>query len=372
MVRKEIKTCSLEYMQVLTQDGQVDHDLYPKELNEDKVKEMYHLMVLLRTMDEKLFNLQRTGKIGTYAQAKGQEASQIGSGMALKEEDWIIPSFREMGVFIARGADRKKLVQSWNGDTRAYADMTKAHALPTAIPIASQCLHATGIAWASKLKKEKSASIVYFGDGATSEGDFHEALNFAAQFQLPVVFFCQNNGWAISTPTSGEMNSETVAQKAFAYDMNAIKVDGNDVLAVYKATSEALTRAREGQGPTLIEAETFRMGDHTTSDDSSKYRSDELKAQWAKKDPIERLQNYFKAIGTWSEDYKTWVEETVAKEVEEAVEGGLSVEAPTYKQMFEDVFEGEMPWMLKEQQAELEAELQEIEQRSQATGGVLK
>ena len=360
MAQTTIKTCSLDYIQVLSQDGTFDKALYPEGLTEDQVKEMYHLMVLLRTMDEKLFNLQRTGKIGTYAQAKGQEASQIGSGFALKEEDWIIPSFREMGVFIARGADRKKLVQAWNGDTRAYADMTKAHALPTAIPIASQCLHATGIAWASKLKKEKSASIVYFGDGATSEGDFHEALNFAAQFQLPIVFFCQNNGWAISTPTSGEMNSETVAQKAFAYDMDCIKVDGNDVLGVYKVTSEALAKAREGGGPTLIEAETFRMGDHTTSDDSGKYRPDSLKEEWSKKDPIERLENYFKAIGTWKDDYKQWVEDTVAKEVEEAVEGGLNVEPPTYKQMFEDVFVGEMPWMLKEQQQELEKELEEM------------
>lgn len=360
MVQETIKTCSLDYIQVLDEKGNVDENLYPQNLSEDNVKEMYHLMMLLRTVDDKLFNLQRSGKIGTYAQAKGQEAAQIGSGMALQEEDWIIPSFREMGVFIARGADRKKLIQAWNGDTRAYAGMTNSHALPTAIPIASQCLHATGIAWASKLKNEKAASIVYFGDGATSEGDFHEALNFAAQFQLPVVFFCQNNGWAISTPTSGEMNSETVAQKAFGYDMNCIKVDGNDVLGVYKVTTEALDRARNGGGPTLIEAQTFRMGDHTTSDDSSKYRSDELKEEWAKKDPIERLEHYFKNIGTWKDDYKDWVINTVSKEVDEAIEGGLNVEAPSYTQMFEDVYVGEMPWMLKEQQEELKKELDEM------------
>lgn len=365
MPREKIKECSLEYIQVLNEQGQIDQELYPEGLSEDQIKEMYHLMVLLRTMDEKLFNLQRSGKIGTYAQAKGQEAAQIGSGMAMKEQDWIVPSFREMGVFITKGADRKKLVQAWNGDTRAYHDITKTHAIPTGIPIASQCLHGVGIAWASKLKKEDSVAITYFGDGATSEGDFHEAMNFASSFQLPIVFFCQNNGWAISTPTNLEMNSETVAQKAFAYDMNTVKVDGNDVLAVYRVTKEAIERARSGGGPTFIEAQTFRMGDHTTSDDSLKYRTEELINSWKEKDPIQRLQKYFQSIGTWNEEYGKWVEETVAKEVLEAVDGGLSVEAPTYKQMFEDVYSGEMPWMLKEQMTQLEEELNEKEGGSQ-------
>ncbi|MFT7616164.1 MAG: pyruvate dehydrogenase E1 component alpha subunit [Candidatus Woesearchaeota archaeon] len=295
-------------------------------------------MKLTRVLDEKLFNMQRSGKIGTYAQVKGQEGAQLGSGFALEKTDWFVPSFREMGVFIARGADRGKIVQGWNGDTRAFAAPEGGRDLSISIPIASQCLHAAGIAWASKIRNEKNATIVYFGDGATSEGDFHEAMNFAAAFALPIVFFCQNNQWAISTPRSAQTHSQTIAQKSIAYGMPGIQVDGNDALGVYKVTQEALGRARNGEGPTLIEALTFRMGDHTTSDDSSKYRDEAKTKEWESKDPLLRMEKYFQNIGTWDDDYKKWVEETVTKEVEEAVEKGLAVEPPTPDQMFEDVF----------------------------------
>lgn len=361
MPQNQIKQFTIDYLQVLDLDGNADKALHP-DISEDKIKEMYHMMVLLRTMDEKLFNLQRSGKIGTYAQVKGEEASEIGSAMALEPQDWVIPSFREMGVLMVRGADRGKLVQGWNGDTRAFAVPEGANMLPPAIPIASQLLHASGIAWASKIRKLNSVSIVYFGDGATSEGDFHEALNFAGVFKLPIIFLCQNNLWAISTPREKQTAAETIAQKAIAYGIHGIQVDGNDILAVYKATKDAADRARKGEGPTLIETMTFRMGDHTTSDDSSKYRSDDLKKEWEPKDPILRLQKYFEKIGTWSEDYGNWVKDTVAKEVEEAVEKGLNVEAPSPYQMFEDVFV-EMPKILQEQKEFLEKELEGGDQK---------
>lgn len=356
MPRNQISDFKIDYLQVLDLEGNADQEQHP-DISEDKVKEMYHLMVLLRTMDEKLFNLQRSGKIGTYAQVKGEEASEIGSAMALDEQDWVVPSFREMGVLMVRGADRGKLVQGWNGDTRAFGVPEGATMLPPSIPIASQLLHAVGIAWANKIKKNNSVTIVYFGDGATSEGDFHEALNFAGVLNLPIIFMCQNNQWAISTPREKQTASKTIAQKAIAYGIEGIQIDGNDILVSYKATKEAADRARNGEGPTLIESLTYRMGDHTTSDDSSKYRSDEMTQEWLSKDPLERLKNYFEKIGTWNDEYGNWVKETVSKEVEEAVEKGLNVEAPSPYQMFEDVFT-KVPKILEEQREQLKKELE--------------
>lgn len=360
---KEINNFKVSYLQVLDEEGNCD-DSVKGDISEDKIKEMYHMMVLLRTLDEKLFNLQRSGKIGTYAQTRGQEASEIGSGLALQESDWFVPSFRELGVYLCRGVDRGTLVQGWNGDTRAFANPNHSHNMPISIPIGSQCVHAAGIAWASKLKGEKDATIVYFGEGATSEGDFHEALNFAGVYKLPIVFFCQRNGWSISTPTSKETASQTIAQKAIAYGFDGIQIDGNDVLAVYKATNDALKKARNGGGPTLIESVTYRLGDHTTSDDSSKYRLDEEKNEWIKKDPIDRLKKYFQKIGTWNDDYEKWVSETVSKEIEEAVEAGLNVEPPKSSQMFDDVFT-QKPWMLKEQEEQLTRELQDGDEQKE-------
>ena len=365
MVYENIEVANVSYLQVLDKDGNVDKEQLPQDLSEDNIKELYHLMKLLRVFDEKLFHLQRSGKIGTFAQNKGQEASEIGSGYVLQEQDWFVPSFRELGVYLCRGADRGALVQVWNGDTRALANPNHTHNLPVAIPIASQLLHATGVSWASKIQQKDEVTIVYFGEGATSEGDFHEALNFASTLNLPIVFFCQRNGWAISTPTTKEMNSKTIAQKASAYDMAGVQVDGNDVLGVYKATSEAFSRARKGEGPTLVESVTYRMGDHTTSDDSSKYRSEDEIKEWEEKDPLLRLEKYFQNIGTWSEDYGNWVAETVSKEVDEAVEKGFAVDPPKPEQMFEDVYV-EMPAILKEEQEEFLAEL-EAENKSTGT-----
>ncbi|HLP79490.1 MAG TPA: pyruvate dehydrogenase (acetyl-transferring) E1 component subunit alpha [Acidobacteriota bacterium] len=359
MVRTTIGNFSIEYSQVLDEQGNIDSSLAP-QLSESQIKELYHLMKLTRTFDEKFFLLQRSGKIGTYAQVKGQEGAQIGSGFALAKEDWMVPSFREMGVYITRGVNRAKLVQAWRGDVRAFeGEVHNTRDLPVAIPIASQCLHAAGIAWASKIKKEKSAAIAYFGDGATSEGDFHEALNFAGEFKLPVVFFCQNNQWAISTPRTKQTAAPSIAQKAIAYGIRGIQIDGNDVLGVYAATKDALERAYRGEGPTLIEAMTFRMGDHTTSDDSSKYRSPELVKQWEAKDPLLRLELYFKKIGTWSDDYGKWVASECEKEVAAAIDAGLAITAPPVENLFAHVFEKPTP----DQIEQLEMVKREIAQR---------
>lgn len=354
--RELISKFQVEFLTVLDAEGNVDKTQMP-HVSEDFVKKMYHLMVLTRTFDEKLFKLQRSGKIGTYAQIKGEEASEIGSGLALEKDDWMVPSFRELGVFIARDLDKVKLVQAWNGDTRAFKGIEKTKNLPVAIPVCSQLLHAVGLAWAEKIKGTNNAVMVYFGDGATSEGDFHEALNFAGAHSLPIVFFCQNNQWAISTPFEKQTGSKTVAQKAIAYGMEGLRVDGNDVLATYKAADDALKKARKGDGPTLIESMTYRLGDHTTSDDSKKYRTDEEVAKWSKKDPLLRIQKYFEQIGTWNEEYKKWVKDECVKEVKQAVDEALAIEAPNPLNMFDTVY-SELTPDLEKQKKYLEAELE--------------
>lgn len=300
-------------------------------------------MRLAREFDKKLFNLQRSGKIGTYAQVEGEEASEIGSAFALQDDDWFVPSFRETGVYLVRGANRSKLVQAWNGDVRALKDDDSHNNLPPSIPIASQLPHAAGIAWASKLKDENAATIVYFGDGATSEGDFHEALNFAGTQNLPVVFWCQNNQWAISTPREKQTKSETLAQKGHAYGVDCVQVDGNDVLGTYKVAKEALEKARVGGGPTLVESVTYRLGDHTTSDDSGRYRDEDEVDEWRQRDPIHRLKEYFEHRDMWDEDYASWVDDEVSKEVQDAVDKGLSRDPPGPGNLFDHIFDEYMP-----------------------------
>ena len=303
-------------------------------------------MTLARAFDDKLFKLQRSGKIGTYASVRGQEAAQVGSSFALRKEDWMVPAFREAAAYLTRGIDRVKFVQAWNGDTRAYYN-PGGKDLPVAIPVASQILTATGIAWASKLQKKDEVTMVYFGDGATSEGDFHEALNFAGVYGLPIIFICQNNQWAISTPRKKQTASDTIAQKAIAYGINGIQVDGNDVIGMYAATKEAVENAKKGI-PTLIEAVTFRLSDHTTSDDASKYRSEDEVHGWEPKDPLRRIKLYFENIGTWTDDYGKWLDEQNKKEVDEAVEKALSIEPRKPEDLFSNIFK-EMPDELKKQ-----------------------
>ncbi len=355
MAQEQIGQFGINHVSILDKDGNVD-DKLASGFTKENISQMYYYMNLLRKFDEKLFKLQRSGKIGTYAQTKGQEASEIGSGLALKENDWFVPSFRELGIYLTRGTPKNLLVQAWNGDTRALGNPNHSRNLALSIPIGSQCLHAAGLAWASKIKKENDVTIVYFGEGATSEGDFHEALNFAGVFNLPVVFFCQRNGWSISTPTEKETKSETIAQKAIAYGFKGIQVDGNDVLAVNKVTSQALEKARSGDGPTLIESITYRMGDHTTSDNSLKYRTQQEIDEWTSKDPLTRLEKYITNNNILSEQEKQEIHTRIETEIKEAVDGGLEIQKPNPEQMFDDVF-AQMPEMLKEQKEELMAEL---------------
>ena len=268
-----MKDFSAEFpvFQILDENGRANEKLIPKISKQEMLK-MYELMVLSRVFDETAYHLQREGRILTYAPLKGQEASQVGSALALKEKDWMFPSFRENAAYLVRGMSAEMLYQYWSGDERGNKIPKDLNCFTVTVPVATQIPIAVGAAWAEKLKGTKNISLVYFGDGATSEGDFHEGLNFAGVMKLPVVFVCQNNQWAISVPFYKQSGSKTVAQKAVSYGINGIRVDGNDVFAVYSAILSAVENARKNI-PTLIECVTYRISDHTTSDDSSRYRT---------------------------------------------------------------------------------------------------
>ncbi|WDT81939.1 MAG: thiamine pyrophosphate-dependent dehydrogenase E1 component subunit alpha [Candidatus Manganitrophus sp.] len=282
MPKKVVQQFKIEFLQILDEAGQVDRALWPG-LDEKEIKGFYESMVLIRTFDEKALNLQREGRLGTYASVQGQEAAQVGSAAALRPSDWIFPAFREPGVSILRGLPMRMIYQYWSGDERGSAIPEDQHDFPIAIPVGTHIPHAVGAAWAAQFKGDPVAVAAFFGDGATSKGDFHEGLNFAGVFHLPIVFICQNNHWAISVPLSRQTAAATLAQKAIAYGFEGIQVDGNDVFAVYTAVKNALEKARRGEGPTLIECYTYRLSDHTTADDASRYRKVEEVATWRKR-----------------------------------------------------------------------------------------
>jgi pyruvate dehydrogenase E1 component alpha subunit len=287
---------TVESLSILDSAGRLDTALEP-ELPADELRRLYRAMALGRRLDERMFRLQRQGRIGTFAPIKGQEASQIGSVATLRQQDWMVPSFRETAAMLWRGWTIEQLLRFFAGALEGGQPAAGLRDLPIAIPVATQLPHAVGLAYAAQYRGDDAVVLVYFGDGATSEGDFHEALNFAGVWHLPVVFLCQNNQWAISIPVKKQTNSRTLAQKALAYGIPGIQVDGNDLLAVYVATREAVDRARAGEGPTLVECVTYRLGVHTTADDPTKYRSAEEVEAWERKDPLTRFARYLEAKG---------------------------------------------------------------------------
>lgn len=290
-MEKTIAEFNVKYLQILDEKGDCDEKNKPK-LSDDVLKEMYRSFILLKAFDDKALKLQRQGRLGTYAPMRGQEACQVGSVFAMDKDDWVFPAFRENGVFIMRGVPPEMIYRYWSGDERGMQIPKGVNMLPVSITVGAHLPHAVGAAMAFNIQKKKNVVFTYFGDGATSEGDFHEALNFAGVFKAPCVFICQNNQWAISVPVKEQTSSQTIAQKAIAYGIPGIQVDGNDVFAVYKATKEAVERAKKGEGPTLIECFTYRLADHTTSDDAKRYRSEEDVKKWEKKDPITRFEKY--------------------------------------------------------------------------------
>ncbi|TVR83577.1 MAG: pyruvate dehydrogenase (acetyl-transferring) E1 component subunit alpha [Rhodospirillales bacterium] len=350
MPRHEIHPAhGVEYLQVLNEHGDLDEALDPN-LSDALLHRIHRAMLLSRRFDERLLKLQRQGRIGTFATVSGQEASQIGSVAALRDSDWMVPSYREGSVSLWRGTPISGILLYTAGYNEGGAIPEGQNDLPVAIPVGSQMLHAVGIGYGINMRRDGGVVMTYFGDGATSQGDFHEAMNFAAVFRTPVVFLCQNNQWAISVPREQQTRSRTIAQKALAYGMPGLQVDGNDVLAVYAACAEAVKRAREDHEPTLIECVTYRLSVHTTADDPTKYRDDSEVEAWKRRDPIPRFQNYLKDKGLLSDDDIADLEDEIKREIEDGWKEAQArmAELTDPAHMFEHVY-AEMPYALAEQ-----------------------
>lgn len=326
-------TFEVHRLSILAPDGTVDEALMPP-MPEGDVRRIYELMVLVRTFDQRAIALQREGRLGTYPPSLGQEAAQVGSAFAFQPGDWIFPSFRELGVQLTLGYPIHQILQYWAGDERGQLAPPELNIFPVCISVGTHIPHAVGAAMAARYRRDPVAVAAWFGDGATSKGDFHEGFNMAGVFRLPVVFICQNNQWAISVPLSGQTASATLAQKALAYGFAGVQVDGNDVFAVYRATRDALQKARDGGGPTFIECLTYRVADHTTSDDAGRYRSADEVAAWSALDPLQRLERYMERCGIWSEAYAAETRQRAAADVDAAVVVMESRQAPDPEEMF--------------------------------------
>jgi len=352
-----LRTCILE-------DGSAVDD---PNLAPELLRKIMEYMIWNRELDERLTKLQRQGRIGFHIGSVGEEALMIGSAAATKPNDWIVPCYREMGVALYRGMPLDDIVANMFGTADDpvqgrqmpchYVD--KAHNfLSISSPVGTQISQAAGVGWAMRLKGKGDASVVYFGDGATSQGDFHVGVNFGGVFKAATVFICRNNQWAISTPLSGQTKSQTIAQKAIAYGIPGERVDGNDPLAVYKATAEALDRARRGEGSTLLEMLTYRVGAHSTSDDPRAYRNADEVEPWTQRDPIERFRKYLTKKNLWAPAEDERIKAAITVELMAAIEKAEKTKTPAIESLFSDVF-ADKPWHLVEQQAELEAHVGE-------------
>jgi len=292
----------LEPVQLVAPDGTPTGEVhYSRELPAETLCWLYEMMVVTREVDAEFVNLQRQGELALFASCCGQEAAQVGAAACLRKTDWLFPQYRELGVYLVRGIPPGHVGAAWRGTWHGGLDFTKKCCAPISVPIGTQTLHAVGAAMAAQRLGEDSMTVAFLGDGATSEGDVHEALNFAAVFKAPCVFYVQNNQWAISVPLRSQTAAPSIAHKAIGYGMPGVRVDGNDVLACYAVMAEAAARARAGEGPTLIEAITYRLGPHTTSDDPTRYRSQEELDRWQMLDPIPRYRTYLEGQGLWSE-----------------------------------------------------------------------
>jgi pyruvate dehydrogenase E1 component alpha subunit len=318
MPRKRIEEFSIEHLQILDENGKVDRALEPKIPDAD-LRRLYRTMLAARMVDLRMYKLQQQGRMGTFPGVRGQEGGNLGCVYALRPQDWLVPSFRETSGMFWRGMPFKNVLTYYMGLDEANVYPDGMNTLPLAINVGSQTLHGTGIAWAAKLRGDDVVALIFFGDGATSTGDFHEACNMAGVFQTPAIFVCVNNQYAISTCRSTQSRSQTLAQKAIAYGFPALQVDGNDLLAAYVAAKEAHDRARAGQGPTMIECVTYRVGPHTTADDPRRYRSDEEVKEWERRDPISRFRKYLEGKKLWTQAWQDQIEAELKEEIEEQV-----------------------------------------------------
>jgi pyruvate dehydrogenase E1 component alpha subunit len=335
---KTVAEFAIHHEQILDPAGKLVAPLPAFARNADEVLRMYRAMTLVRVFDTKAVNLQRTGQLGTYPSCLGHEAAHVGIGAAMHPEDVLAPVYRECGTQLWRGVTMTEILTYWGGDERGNDFAVPRQDFAWCVPIATQTLHAAGAAMAFKILKQPRCALACIGDGGTSEGAFYEALNLAGSRKLPVVFVIVNNGWAISVPVTAQTAAHTLAQKAVAAGIPGIQVDGNDVFAVRQVVGEALATARRGDGPTLVEALTYRLSDHTTSDDASRYRSaQEVKDAWAV-EPLLRLRRHLAARGDWNEDREKELLEECGHKVEAAVNEYLRGGKPCTDAMFDHLF----------------------------------
>lgn len=338
----------IQYSQFLGPDGKPSADMPEFAKDPDILVDLYRHMTETRVFDAKAINLQRTGKLGTYASCLGHEATHVGIGAALQEDDVLAPSYREYGAMLYRGVKMSEILLFWGGDERGNDFAGPRGDFPFCVPIATQCLHAAGAAMAFQLRGEKRCAVSMNGDGGTSEGAFYEAMNIAGARKLPVVFMVINNKWAISVPIELQTASKTLAQKSVAAGFPGIQVDGNDIIAVKHWVERALARARNGDGATLIEAVTYRLSDHTTADDASRYRKkEEVEAAW-KTEPLLRMRQYLNDLGVWDDDKEQELLHQAAEKVDAGVQAYLNTPKPPAEAMFDYMYE-ELPELLEEQ-----------------------
>lgn len=345
---KDFNPLEGKQLQILDENGNLNESLRPAELTDEKVLELYKMMVLLREMDKKGISLQRQGRMGVFASSYGQEASALVSAYAMDRSDWIVPAYRQHGVLIVRDIPLKDFFVYYRGNEIASKVDENCRVLPVAIPVGSQPLHGAGLGMAARLKGDSTCTITYFGDGATSEGETLEAMNFAGVYKANTIFFCENNQWAISTPRNKQTAAKTIAQKAIAFGFDGIQVDGNDLFAVFAATQLARKNASNGEGPTLIESFTYRLGDHTSADSAKKYRDPADVEKWHNKDPLKRTCAYLEKVGLWDEKK----EEDLANEVYNKVGIAVAEMEKTPVQTVDDIFDhtfAKLPANLAEQ-----------------------
>ena len=327
----------------------------PDGLAEKDLIEIFRWLVLLRTFDTRAVALQRQGRIGTYALYYGEEGTQAGPLYACDDRDWVFPSYRQNAIGILRGVPAATILAWWRGfgGVHGFYNPREHRVGPICVPIATHLPHAMGLAWAAKIRREKTASLSWFGDGATSEGDFHEAMNFASVFKVATVFFCVNNQWAISTPIHRQMATKTIVEKAAAYGMPGVRVDGFDPLACWKATRDALERGRDGQGPTLIEAFCYRLEAHGTADDPRLYRDEAEVERWRPLEPVGRMAAFLKRQGVLNDEAADEITKEAKDTIATAVREMESIAQPDQDILFEHVYASERPWTFDEGLEEL-------------------
>jgi pyruvate dehydrogenase E1 component alpha subunit len=340
----------ITYTQFLNDQGQLVGQAPPIAKDHAALKELYKMMVLTRTFDKKAIALQRTGKMGTYAPINGQEAISTAIGHAMRPEDVFIPYYRDYAAQFQRGVKMSEILAYWGGDERGSNFSNNSEDLPICVPIASQCLHAAGIAFAFKYRNQPRVAVVCLGEGGTSEGDFYEAINVAGTWNLPIVFVINNNQWAISVPLKKQTGAQTLAQKAIAAGFSGLQIDGNDILATRQVIGEAIEKARTGAGPTLIEAISYRLSDHTTADDATRYQPAFEVEKAKSKEPISRFKEFLLAQNIWNAQEEEQLVIECAQQVEAAVNEYLNTKAQPISSIF-DYHYAELPEYLVEQRA---------------------